>query len=347
SGGNVTFEGFMQQLLEVNVNSNEDEENTACERLVTVLDILRRFEKSPAMCLVLTQRGDSVSLTTHLLDPALVGKEIFQNVQGGILMSGTLTPPEMYGDTLGIPSSREIITSDYESPFMADRRPVFIASDVSTQWARRGEENTNAIRNHLHSLLQNTPGHVAAFFPSYAMLNEIIDGGYWPGRMLSVEESNWSKKRVETEIQEMRNMRLNGTKALLAGVYGGRLSEGIDYSGNLLDAVACVGIPNPPKSVHNDALKEYIEKESGSNTAWRYAVLQPAVNRILQAMGRAIRKAEDRAFVLLLDDRLLKPNYKRCLPPTFKPFTASDPNRTARQAKRFFERHPEPAVDES
>ena len=111
--------------------------------------------------------------------------------------------------------------------------------------------------------------------------------------------------------------------------------------------MACVGIPNPPKSVHNDALKEYIENASGSNAAWRYAVLQPAVNRILQAMGRAIRKAEDRAFILLLDDRLLKPNYKRCLPPTFTPFTASDPNRTARQAKRFFERHPEPAVDEN
>ena len=96
-----------------------------------------------------------------------------------------------------------------------------------------------------------------------------------------------------------------------------------------------------------EGMKEYIEKESGSNIAWRYAVLQPAVNRILQGMGRAIRKAEDRAFILLLDDRLLKPNYKKCLPPTLTPFTASDPNRTARQAKRFFERHPEPAIDEN
>ena len=347
SSDEVAVGGFMQQLREVNVELTEDEENTACERLAIVLDILQRFEKSSALCLVLTERGDSAWMTTHLLDPALVGREIFENVQGGILMSGTLTPPEMYADSLGIPSQREIISSDYESPFMADRRPVFIASNVSTLWARRGEENTRAIQNHLHSLLQNTPGHVAVFFPSYAMLREIIEDGYWPNRVEIIEESNWSKKRVENEIQDMRDMRLSGTKVLLAGVYGGRLSEGIDYSGNLLDAVACVGIPNPPKSVHNDALKEYIENASGSNAAWRYAVLQPAVNRILQAMGRAIRKAEDRAFILLLDDRLLKPNYKRCLPPTFTPFTASDPNRTARQAKRFFERHPEPAIDEN
>jgi Rad3-related DNA helicase len=63
-------------------------------------------------------------------------------------------------------------------------------------------------------------------------------------------------------------------------------------------------------------------------------------------MGRAIRKAEDRAFILLLDDRLLTHTYKQCLPPTFIPFTAADSNRTANQVKRFFKRHPDAASAE-
>jgi len=347
SGEKIAFSELIALLESVNAISNEDEDETACYRLATVLSILSRFEKSSALCVVLTARRDSVWITTHLLDPAIIGKEIFNSVRGGILMSGTLTPPRMYAENLGIDEERGILAADYPSPFMADRRPVIITSDVSTLWGRRGEENTRMIRNHLHSLLQNTPGHVAIFCPSYAMLKEIIGEGNWPGRLLLMEESNWSKKRVEGAISEMRGARIRGTKVILAGVYGGRLSEGLDYSGNLLDAVACIGIPNAPKSVQNDSLKKYIEKQSGSNNAWRYGVFQPAINRILQAMGRAIRKAEDRAFILLLDDRLLKPNYKKCLPPTFTPFTASDPSRTARQVKRFFERHPEPAIDEN
>ena len=30
-------------------------------------------------------------------------------VQGGILMSGTPTPPEMYADTLGVPRDRPVV----------------------------------------------------------------------------------------------------------------------------------------------------------------------------------------------------------------------------------------------
>ena len=343
----VQLPDLIQQLFNVRVEIDADgDEETATFRLASVLSILARFAQSPAMCVVLTMKGDSSWLTTHLLDPSIVGREVFETVRGGILMSGTLTPPNMYGDTLGVPSERPIHAEEYPSPFMADRRPVLIASDVSTLWKRRGTENTRKMRRHLQALMQHTPGHVAVFCPSYKMLEEVISEGDWPGRFILMEESSWTKKRVESALEQMRSARLRGTKVLLAGVFGGRLSEGVDYSGNLLDAVACIGIPNAPKSVHNDALKSYIEGKHGKNKSWRYAVLQPAVNKILQGMGRAIRKAEDRAFILLLDDRLLTHTYKQCLPPTFIPFTAPDSNRTASQVKRFFKRHPDAASSE-
>ena len=76
---------------------------------------------------------------------------------------------------------------------------------------------------------------------------------------------------------------------------------------------------------------------------WMYGALQPAVNSVLQGMGRAIRKVEDRAFILLLDNRLLTGQYRMCLPPTLHTFTADDSKRTERMVKRFFEHHPEPA----
>ncbi|MDP6899725.1 MAG: ATP-dependent DNA helicase [Candidatus Thalassarchaeaceae archaeon] len=346
SGDDIELSGLIDELLRVNVEVEDGEEETASYRLATVLGILKRFARSSAMCLALTIKGDSAWMTTHLLDPALIGKDVFDTIKSGILMSGTLTPPQMFADSLGIPKNRPIVTEEYPSPFMADRRPVMIATDVTTLWDKRGEENTRKIRNQLHALLQHTPGHVAVFCPSYSMLNEIIGEGDWPGRVLITEQSNWTKNMVDGVMDDMRSYRIQGRKVLLAGVFGGRMSEGLDYSGNLLDGVACIGIPNPPRSVQNDALKAYIEEKFDRNIAWRYAVLQPSVNRVLQAMGRAIRKAEDRAFILLLDNRLLKPTYKRCLPPTFTPFTSDNPQRTARQVKRFFQRHPEPAIGE-
>ena len=107
--------------------------------------------------------------------------------------------------------------------------------------------------------------------------------------------------------------------------------------------MVCVGIPVAPQSVPQNALREYIEKKHGRGKGWKYGALQPAVNSVLQGMGRAIRKIEDRAFILLLDNRLLSGQYRACLPPTLTTIKVDEAKRTGRWAKQFFARHPEPA----
>ncbi len=343
SGESIDLTGLIGQLFLVQVDPDEDEDEMATDRLATVLSILDKYAQSPAMCVVLTSRGDENRITTHLLDPGIVSSEVFSAVYGGILMSGTLTPPEMYAESLGIPASQPVDTESYPSPFLADRRPVLIASNVTSKYTERGPENTRKIRQHIQSLLQNTPGHVAVFCQSYRMLEEVVEEGDWPGRMILLESRTWTKKRVDSALQQLRDARLRGTKVLLAGVFGGRLSEGVDYSDNILDAVVCVGIPVAPQSVPQNALREYIEKKHGRGKGWKYGALQPAVNSVLQGMGRAIRKVEDRAFILLLDHRLLSGQYRACLPPTLTTIKVDEAKRTGRWAKQFFERHPEPA----
>ena len=343
SGEKIDLDGLIAQLFLIQVEMDEDEDELPSERLAIVLSILNQYAQSPAMCVVLTSRGDENRITTHLLDPAIMSEEVFRTVRCGVLMSGTLTPPKMYADSLGISSERPLITESYPSPFLADRRPVLVASDVTSKYTARGPENTRKIRRHIHALLQSTPGHVAVFCQSYRMLEEIIEEADWPGRMLLIESRTWSKKRVDNAIQQLREARHRGTKVLLAGVFGGRLSEGVDYSGNILDAVVCVGIPIAPKSVPQDALREYIDGKHGYGKGWEYGALQPAVNSVLQGMGRAIRKSEDRAFILLLDNRLLTGQYRMCLPSTLHTFTANDAKRTGRMVKRFFAHLPEPA----
>ena len=72
-------------------------------------------------------------------------------------MSGTLFPPEMYADLLRIPKSRKVIMTEYESPFLADKRPILVAKDVTTKYTERNLENTEKIREHILAVIMNTP----------------------------------------------------------------------------------------------------------------------------------------------------------------------------------------------
>ena len=127
-----------------------------------------------------------------------------------------------------------------------------------------------------------------------------------------------------------------GRKIVIAGVFNGRLSEGVDYAGGILDTVICVGIQNAPPSVFQKAYANYIKDKFGQGNFWRYANSQPAINTILQAMGRPIRAMGDRALIVLLDRRNIERTYSICYPPDIRMNQVSDSDGSGRFAKRFF-----------
>ena len=92
-------------------------------------------------------KGDSPRITTHLLDPGIVSGPVFEQSAGALLMSGTLTPPEMYAELLALPKSRVLTKEEYPSPFLSDKRPVAIGAGVTTKYDKRGDDNTNKIRS--------------------------------------------------------------------------------------------------------------------------------------------------------------------------------------------------------
>ena len=113
-------------------------------------------------------------------------------------MSGTLFPPEMYADLLEIPRTRKLIMTEYKSPFLSDLRPVLVAKDVTTRYTERSHSNTERIRQHILAVLRNTPGHVAFFSPSYALMDDVLGDANWlPGHIRIIdEEKRMSKSRV-------------------------------------------------------------------------------------------------------------------------------------------------------
>ena len=332
---------MISRLLAVVVAEDEDLEEEAnenqCTKLAEILEICVRYRNDSALALVFDEIIGEPRVTTHLLDPGVVSGPIFEQSPGSILMSGTLFPPEMYVDILRVPENRSICKS-YPSGFPLGNRPVMIASDVTTKYSER-ERSMSSILEHIKSVIENTEGNVAIFAPSYSMLDTIYDHfkDNWnskTGRLIK-EEQRMSKRGVEGLISRLYQYKDMGGSALF-GVLSGKLSEGVDYSDNVLSALVCVGLPLPPPSARQDALLEYYTKKFDRDRAWKYASLQPAVNSILQALGRPIRKKEDRAIIVLLEKRLLENRVSRCMP-VMQKMQTSNPSRTAERVNSFFQ----------
>ena len=69
-------------------------------------------------------------------------------------------------------------------------------------------------------------------------------------------------QNILDRLREHQNMR----GAALFGVISGKLSEGVDYSNNILNSIVCVGLPMPPPSARQDALMGYYTNKFDRNT---------------------------------------------------------------------------------
>jgi Rad3-related DNA helicase len=107
--------------------------------------------------------------------------------------------------------------------------------------------------------------------------------------------------------------------------------------------VCIVGLPLSPPTLEVEALKAYYAQKFGGDTGYEYAVVYPALNKVLQAAGRPIRGETDRAVIVLMDRRYLEPRFVAGMPPDFR-YRATDD--LARAAMSFFAGSllPDPAV---
>lgn len=350
-GKYASLHRLVSQLYAVRVDfdNEDDEKETSCERLASFITTCGQYEDSAALVLVFDKLLDEPRVRSFLLDPGVVSGPLFKLCRGSILMSGTLFPAKMYSDLLRIPNEdgRLLNTREYDSPFLSERRPVLIAQNTTSRYSERGGSNTNNIRDHIIEVLRNTRGHVALFAQSYAMLDNVLDDYRWVpwGVRIEKETTRMSKRQIGDMVDNLYKKRRTNDRVLLCGVLSGKLAEGVDYSENILDAVICIGLPVPPPSARQQALTDYCKDRFGANAARRYSSHQPAVNSLLQAIGRPIRKAEDRALIVILEKRVRERPYRFCMPSNLQIMKSQDAERTGRIAKRFFNRFPEPAIE--
>ncbi len=328
-GGKVTY----ADLVELVAHAAEEGVRRGVPTHLPELEVfLRRWKDQDEGILRLVTPGSEGKFVIRLMDPSVLSAPIFQRVHASLLMSGTLHPAEMYADLLGIPEDRRWIRA-YGSPFPRENRLLLVHPLTTTLYAKRTEEMHDLIAREVVAIAAAIPGNVAAFFPSYELLQESEDRVRRARlkKKILVEHSTWDKAKRDGALEALRIARGEGG-AVLLGVQGGSLSEGVDYEGNLLQAVVVVGLPLSPPNLEVESLKDYYQRKFGFAKGYDYAYVFPAVNKVLQAAGRPIRSERDRAAIVLMEGRLLSPRYARCLPPDFAPRANASP---AREVERF------------
>ena len=250
--------------------------------------------------------GPIITLRYSCLDPSLVTKNIFSQIDSGIIMSGTLKPTFMYTDLLGIEKKME---KEYDSPFPPENKLAMVVPKTSTKYNLRGEAMFRKISEICQNISSSIPGNVALFFPSY-YLRDQVSGFFESSKKLFLEKRDMTKEDKENFLTEFKEAKVDG--GILMGVTGANFAEGVDFPGDLLNGVMVIGLPLArPDLKTREIIKYYDEK---FNKGWDYGYLYPAMSKCIQSAGRCIRSENDRGVIVYLDERFAWQNYFSCLP---------------------------------
>jgi len=256
--------------------------------------------------------GKRFQVSIKCLDPAIATEDIFSAVHASVLMSGTLLPMEMYETLLGIHNPR---MEQYCNPFPPENRIVLLTHGMTTKFTKRSDFMWGKIGRSLTKIINDVPGNVAAFFPSYHILetvSRLVDVG---DKELLIEKQEM-KKRQRYELYKRLAHLSDGKGGALFAVQAGSFSEGMDFPGKMLDCVVVVGLPLERPTLETESLINYYDLKFGRG--WDFGYIYPAMNRALQAAGRCIRSESDRGAIILMDDRFNWKNYRRCFPKDMK-----------------------------
>ena len=154
-------------------------------------------------------------------------------------------------------------------------------------------------------------------FSSYWQMNKVADAlrplakkNKWQLLIQGEESRNETLKKHQESCK-------NGQPSILFGT--GSFSEGLDLPGDLLTNLIITKIPFAvPTSPVEEAHAEYIESRGG-NPFLQISVPE-ASKKLIQSVGRLLRKERDSGRVVILDRRIINRRYGKALLDALPPF---------------------------
>jgi DNA excision repair protein ERCC-2 len=253
---------------------------------------------------VLVEKIDG-DITLHLwcLNPSIQLKKVIEPLHAVVMFSATLSPIDFFIAMLGGSASDSVLR--LTSPFPQANFKVMLASQVKTTLKKR-ELTMQEVAIYIESALKGKIGNYLVFFPSYQYLESVKKHLTLPDDTIVLTQTKLMSQDDKASFLSQFNYAPKQTTLGMA-VLGGIFSEGIDLVSDRLIGVMIVSVGLPQISYQRDLIASYFDKHD--QRGFNYAYVFPAINKVLQAMGRVIRSETDRGFALLLDERYLQSDY--------------------------------------
>ncbi len=289
---------------------------SSLRRLKAFLETIYEFHNEPGLAFVKYIDKGKIYFEANDMRVAEILSEKWEDYESIIFMSGTLKPYEAFMDVVGVPDG-EVVEASFEIP--EENVLPIIVRGVST----KGEELSEVMKERysalLREIIKNVDVNIAIFMASYRILEEleksVIETAKSKNAKIFIEREGMRGDEISKIYREFTKSR----GGILVGVLGGKFAEGMDYPGQTLEGILIVGIPFDRINKRTQLRIEYYEKIYGSEKGRYYSYVVPALRKVAQAMGRAIRSPEDRAFIIAADERFTYPVYFNLLPEFFIP----------------------------
>ena len=234
------------------------------------------------------------------------------------MFSATLSPPQYYKDTLGLPLTTAWI--DVASPFSAEQLTVRAVRNVSTRYQHRNQ-SLAPISELMAQQYTATPGNYLAFASSYDYLQKLAQCF----NQQHPHINTWAQTRQMDEAgrEEFLSRFTPTSQGIGFAVLGGAFAEGIDLPGRRLIGafIATLGLPqiNEVNETIKNRMAAYFEsqpeaEDAPKDKAYNYTYLYPGLQKVVQAAGRVIRTQQDTGVIYLMDDRFTQADVQSLLP---------------------------------
>ncbi|HKL24170.1 MAG TPA: helicase C-terminal domain-containing protein [Candidatus Nanoarchaeia archaeon] len=305
--------------------------------LLNILEPLSFVEKNPLEYTTSIDEDHSFKINT--LHPGRAIDSMTKEFDSKIFTSATLAPVEDTSYAMGLNNP---LVAEIESVFPKKNYSAFIVSGVNSSGLKDSEVNkkftqreNKIIEQVLETSIEEAKGKNIGIFcssnDSVLETHEILEdlkkrqkfnmiayAGEKSENLIKKDDTekiakflgDSSKgKSLEEKIELYKKMGNHKKTNVLLGVEGGSLSEGIDYRGNEMEMIVCIGLPYQDQSNIKNLEKirsDYFffqkgDRELGEDLAYRH----DALRKTSQSLGRAHRTNTDRAPLILIDERVL------------------------------------------
>jgi Rad3-related DNA helicase len=255
---------------------------------------------------------DGRIINLHLLDLQVMVRPILESFPSVFMFGDTLYPQGLYTRLLGLRPentlNRSYITSEHLS-----RTSVVSMGNVETSYKHRGEDMWRSIKTNLERISGSTPGMVVSIFPSYFILDSVMETmADTSFRSPVLEETRGMSRSERTKLLD--EIKLGGDMLVMC-VQGGFLSRSIEEGTIRPDTIVMVGMHIPPPDPRSNQLKVHMQKKHGTNLGHVISVLLPALTRVMRVINTMSRiGGSGRNLVVLMDRRYQDARVLQSLP---------------------------------